>query len=148
MNPSGPNPHGLLAASSLADAQTRVLKHGDTFAVFDRYGDVLPGGLGEQGLYHESTRYLSCSVLELDGQRPFFLSSTVHEDNDRFEAHLTNQDLLEGGEVRAFLGTLHLAIERFLWQAACYEQVRVSNFGRERAGSPAHPIRRRLRRYL
>src|SRR5260370_39291193 len=130
VNPAGANPHSLLATSSLTAAQTRILKHGDTFAVFDRYGDATPGGLGEQGLYHESTRYLSCSILELDGQRPFFLSSTVHDENDRFEAHLTNPDLLEGDLVRTPLGMLHLAVEKFLWQAACYIQLRVSSYGR------------------
>jgi len=130
--PPVPNPHSLLATASLTEAQTRVLKHGDTFAVFDRHGDAMPGGLGEQGLYHESTRFLSCSLLELDGHRPFFLSSTVHDENDRFEAHLTNPDLLEGDRVRAPLGTLHLAVEKFLWQAACYQHVRISNHGRER----------------
>jgi glycogen debranching enzyme len=129
--PSGPGPFHVLATSSLRDAQTRVLKHGDTFAVFDRYGDAMPGGLNEQGLYHESTRFLSCSILELDGNRPFFLSSTVHDENDRFDAHLTNPDLLEGDRVRAPLGTVHLAVEKFLWQAACYQQMRVSHYGRE-----------------
>jgi hypothetical protein len=55
----------LVAAASLADERTQVLKHGDTFAVFDHYGDITPGGLGEEGLYHEGTRYLSCLLLEL-----------------------------------------------------------------------------------
>jgi glycogen debranching enzyme len=91
----------------------------------------VPGGLGEQGLFHESTRFLSCSILELEGQRPFFLSSTVHEENDRLVAHLTNPDLLDGDQVRIALGTLHLAVEKFLWQAACYQQVRVTNYGHE-----------------
>ena len=131
VNPLAAHPHALLATSSLTDAQTRVLKHGDTFAVFDRYGDAMPGGLNEHGLYHESTRFLSCSILELDGNRPFFLSSTVHDENDRFDAHLTNPDLLEGDRVRAPLGMIHLAVEKFLWQAACYQQIRVSNYGRD-----------------
>ena len=131
LNASDRGPYHLLATASLTEAQTRVLKHGETFAVFDRYGDAVPGGLGEQGLFHESTRFLSCSILELEGQRPFFLSSTVHEENDRLVAHLTNPDLLEGSEVRVGLGTLHLAVEKFLWQAACYQQVRVTNFGRQ-----------------
>src|SRR5262245_60967413 len=73
------NPHHILAASSLADERARVLKHGDTFAVFDHYGDIKPGGLGEEGLYHEGTRFLSCLLLELDGGRPVFLSSTVRD---------------------------------------------------------------------
>src|SRR5215813_10889212 len=75
--PAGGSPYHILAASSPADERTRVLKHGDTFAVFDHYGDVKPGGLGEEGLYHDGTRYLSSLLLLLDRQRPLFLSSTV-----------------------------------------------------------------------
>jgi hypothetical protein len=44
------SPYHILAASSPADDRTRVLKHGDTFAIFDHYGDIKPGGLGEEGL--------------------------------------------------------------------------------------------------
>jgi hypothetical protein len=44
--------HRVLATSSALDDRTRVLKHGDTFAVFDHYGDIKPGGLGEEGLYY------------------------------------------------------------------------------------------------
>ena len=39
----------IQATSSRTDDRTRVLKHGETFAVFDRHGDVQPVGLGEQG---------------------------------------------------------------------------------------------------
>ena len=49
-NPDSAGPCHILAASSPADERTRILKHGDTFAVFDHYGDIKPGGLGEQGL--------------------------------------------------------------------------------------------------
>lgn len=38
----------ILAKSSMADDRTRVLKHGEAFAVFDRYGDIQPVGMGEQ----------------------------------------------------------------------------------------------------
>jgi glycogen debranching enzyme len=131
VNPSDLGPYHLLATSSLSEAQTRVLKHGETFAVFDRYGDAAPGGLGEQGLFHENTRFLSCALVDLEGQRPFFLSSTVHEENDRLVAHLTNPDWLDGDRVRAPLGTLHLEVEKFLWRAACYQQIRIGHYGRE-----------------
>src|SRR5215831_15789002 len=83
-------PYHILAASSLADEWSRVLKHGDTFAVFDHYGDIKPGGLGEEGLYHEGTRYLSCLLLELEGGRPFFLGSNVRDENDQLAVALTN----------------------------------------------------------
>ena len=56
------------ARSSRADERTRVLKHGDTFGVFDRYGDVHPIGLGEQGLFHEpgGDDAIYSDILELD----------------------------------------------------------------------------------
>src|SRR5947209_1098300 len=113
----------VLAASSLADERTRVLKHGDTFAVFDHYGDVKPGGLGEEGLYHEGTRFLSCLLLELEGGRPFFLSSTIRDENDQLSVALTNPDLLRDGKVWLPLGTLHLALRKFLWRGVCYQQL-------------------------
>ncbi|HEY1380835.1 MAG TPA: glycogen debranching N-terminal domain-containing protein, partial [Gemmataceae bacterium] len=71
------DPYYILAATPVADEQRRVLKQGDTFAVFDHFGDVRPAGLGEEGLFHEGTRFLSCLLLTLGRQRPMFLSSTV-----------------------------------------------------------------------
>jgi glycogen debranching enzyme len=121
--------HHILAASSLADERTRVLKQGDTFVVFDHYGDIKPGGLGEEGLYHEGTRYLSCLLLELEGNRPFLLNSTVRDENDQLAVTLTNPDLLRDGSVWAPLGTLHIALKKFLWQGVCYQQLRVKNHG-------------------
>jgi glycogen debranching enzyme len=115
----------------LADERTRVLKHGDTFAVFDHYGDIKPGGLGEEGLYHEGTRYLSCLLLELEGGRPFFLGSSVRDENDQLAVALTNPDLLRDGQVWLPLGTLHLAVKKFLWQGTCYQQIQIKNYGLE-----------------
>ena len=121
--------HPILAASSSADERRRVLKHGDTFAVFDQFGDIKPGGLGEEGVYHHGTRYLSCLLLELEGGRPFFLGSTIRDENDQLAVALTNPDLLFDGKVRFPLGTLHLAMKKFLWQGICYQQLRVKNHG-------------------
>jgi hypothetical protein len=52
-------PDHVLATASLADDRTGVFKDGDTSVVFDHYSDIKPGGLGEEGLCHEGTRYLS-----------------------------------------------------------------------------------------
>jgi glycogen debranching enzyme len=125
-------PYHVLAASCAVDDRTRVLKHGDTFAVFDHHGDIKPGGLGEEGLYHEGTRYLSCLVLELEGARPFFLTSTVRDENDQLAVALTNPELLCDGGVRVPLGTLQLALKKFLWRGVCYQQLRVTNHGLDR----------------
>ena len=60
----------VLATSSLADDRTRVLKYGETFAVFNRLGDIEGLGLGEQGLYHRGTRYLSRLTLRMGESVP------------------------------------------------------------------------------
>jgi len=75
MHDSRPTPassgdaHHVLADSSLTDERIRVLKHGDTFALFDQYGDIRPGNQGEAGLYHECTRFLSRFHLQCQRDR-------------------------------------------------------------------------------
>ncbi|WP_406696828.1 amylo-alpha-1,6-glucosidase [Singulisphaera sp. Ch08] len=127
--PQDGDPHHVLAPSSVTDDRTRVLKHGDTFAVFDHLGQIKPGGLGEEGMYHEGTRYLSCLVLELDGQAPFFLGSTVRDGNDQLSVALTNPDRMKAGRVEVPLGTLHLSVRTLLWQGACHWRLRIRNHG-------------------
>jgi glycogen debranching enzyme len=122
----------VVAEQSLIDEHTRVLKDGDTFAIFDHHGDIKQGGLGEEGLYHGSTRHLSRLTLELAGDRPCLLSSTVREENDELAVTLTNPDLLCDGVVQVALGTLHVDLRRFLWQGSCYQRLRLKNHGQAR----------------
>src|SRR4051794_18946389 len=70
----------ILATAATAD-EGRVLKDGDSFAIFDRYGDIQQTGLGEQGIYHDGTRHLSQLEFRLGTLRPFLLSSRINEDN-------------------------------------------------------------------
>ena len=58
------------ASSALADDRTRVLKYGDTFAVFNRYGDIEPLGLSRFGLFHAETRHLSRFTVRLNQKQP------------------------------------------------------------------------------
>ncbi len=130
-SPEG-DPHHVLAPSGVTDDRTRVLKHGDTFAVFDHFGNFRHGGLGEEGLYHEGTRYLSRLALELDGKPPFFLGSTVRDENDQLSVALTNPDRIRDGRAEVALGTLHLAVRTFLWRGACHWRLRAENHGPSR----------------
>src|SRR5262245_7569919 len=74
-------PYSILATGSRPDERTRVLKHGESFGVFDRGGAIRSEGLGELGLFHQGTRFLNTFELFLDDQRPLLLSSTVRRDN-------------------------------------------------------------------
>jgi glycogen debranching enzyme len=119
----------ILATSSRAGERLLVLKHGETFAIFDAYGDIGPFGLGEQGLYHEGTRHLSRLDLRLDRQRPLLLSSTVKQENEVLTADLTNPDVVSEDVVMLPRDTLHVYRSKFLWNATCYERWRISNHG-------------------
>ena len=67
----------IAAGSSPSDDRARVLKYGKCFAVFNRYGDIEPLGLGEHGIFFQSCRHLSEFVLSLWEARPLLLSSTM-----------------------------------------------------------------------
>jgi len=145
--------HVVLAVSRFADDRARVLKHGDTFAVFDHHGGIKPGGLGEEGLYHEGTRFLSRLSIELEGNPLFYLGNTVRGEHGQLVIALTNPDLVESLDahaapqgaaeiasakspattprVRLTFGTLHLSVRTFLWRAVCYRRIRIRNHGRE-----------------
>src|SRR3990167_2348718 len=125
----GEDPFQILATSSLSLSAARVLKHGETFAVFDRYGDIRPvGRLGAQGIYHEGTRFLSALRLLVGDQRPLLLSSTVRQDNVLLGVDLMNTDLSAGQHTIPH-GTLHIGLSKFLWRGSCYERVHISNYG-------------------
>ena len=120
------------ASSALADDRTRVLKYGDTFAVFNRYGDIEHLGSSHFGLFHAETRYLSRLTLRLNQKQPLLLSSTVREDNAFLSVDLTNVDTSVDGSGDLPRGTVHLFRLQFLREGACYSYLRLLNYGLER----------------
>jgi len=119
----------VLASSALADDRTRVLKHGDTFAVFNRDGDIEAGGRMQLGLFHTETRHLNRMTIRLDGQAPLLLSSTVRDDNAFLSVDLTNVDIEGENQDGIPRGTLHVYRSKFLHDGICYEQLRLANYG-------------------
>ena len=116
----------VTAASS--SAEVRVLKHDDSFGVFDPGGDIHHAGLGEQGIYHEGTRFLSLLAFRLGNLEPFLLSSTIKRDNLLFTINLTNPDLYVSGAVVLRRGELHIFRTKFMCQATCYETLEWANY--------------------
>ena len=117
------------ASSALADDRTRVLKYGDTFAVFNRYGDIEPLGTSRFGLFYAETRHLSRFTLRLNQKQPLLLSSTVREDNAFLSVDLTNVDINLNGNDELPRGIVHLFRLQFLRGATCYQYFRLLNYG-------------------
>lgn len=122
--------HDVQAHTSLTDGRRRILKQGETFAIFDRIGNLDARVSNEQGLYHEGTRFLSALRLRMNGARPLLLGSSVKDDNVLLAVDLTNPDTpREEGEPIPH-GTLHLFRGMFLWGGVCYQRNRLYNYGR------------------
>jgi len=119
----------ILAGSSLSDDRTHVLKQGDTFGIFDHYGDIHPYKLGEQGIFHNGTRFLSTLEFKVENRRPLFLSSSAESSNELFTVDLANPDFHTDREVFVPRGTIYMERSKFFWQSCCYEHLHVANFG-------------------
>ena len=117
------------ASSALADDRTRVLKHGDTFAVFNRYGDVEALGPSQFGLFHAESRHLSRFTMRVNQQQPLLLSSTIREDNAFLSVDLTNLDSPVNSSDTLPRGSVHIFRLQFLREAGCYQHIRLLNYG-------------------
>src|SRR5437763_4548370 len=117
----------ILADAQRAAGPLRVLKRGDTFAVFDQHGDIIGGEAEEQGLYHRGTRFLSTVELLLARRRPLLLSSTVSDDNVVFVADFTNVDVRRENRVEAPRGEIHLFRSRVVGDGVSIEPPPVRN---------------------
>lgn len=126
-----------VTANAKVEEPTRVLKHGDTFGVFDSHGDIFQstpetnGELTKQGLYHAGTRYLSHWELRINGQRPLLLGSTIKEDNSLLVVDMTTPDLYRGDSLLIPKGSVHIFRSVVLWDQARYEHLRFVNYGEE-----------------
>ena len=85
------------ATTSILERRQRTLKHGDTFGIFDHYGNVVAGDGSPEGLYHNDTRFLSDLRILMNGHRPLLLSSTVQDNNALLTVDLTNPDFVRLG---------------------------------------------------
>jgi len=119
------------ATGGFREPRTRILKHDDTFVVFNQFGDITGGNGSPDGLYHHDTRHLSRLELRLNGDRPLLLSANPGEDNALLTVDLANPDTVDadGGALRREL--IYVSRRQFVWQDAYYELVLVRNFDLE-----------------
>ncbi|HLJ21838.1 MAG TPA: amylo-alpha-1,6-glucosidase [Stellaceae bacterium] len=128
------------ASTSLLERRPRTLKHGDTFALFDHYGDIPADVNGPMGIFHNDTRHLSRFELSLEGYRPLLLSSTLQDDNAVLTVDLANPDIHDGNRLALSRETMHLVRSKFLWRGNCYERLALRNYDQA-----AHRVRLGLR---
>jgi glycogen debranching enzyme len=118
-----------ITAKGALDKVRRVLKHGDTFAVFNSFGDIGAIASGEDGVFHRDTRHLSRFEFRLNGQQPLLLGSNIRDDNSVLTVDLTNPDIFFDNKIVLPKDTVHIIRSIFLWDGIAYQRVGAWNFG-------------------
>jgi glycogen debranching enzyme len=106
--------------------QSLSMKDGDTFLVFDPWGDLRGGA---DGLFCNDTRILSRWRLLVGGRRPSKLSFGLSRDNAVFTFNGANLALPPVGGRTTPRGVIHLERKRCLYNGRLFERVRLTNFG-------------------
>jgi glycogen debranching enzyme len=106
--------------------QSLSMKDGDTFVVFDPWGDLSGGA---DGMFCDDTRILSRWRLLVGGRRPSKLSSALSRDNAVFTFNGANLALPPVGGRATPRGVIHLERKRCLHDGRLFERVRLTNFG-------------------
>lgn len=132
VEPESTAPTFYIPALGSGVERSRILKHGDTFAVFDLLGDLPGEPRAVEGVYHCDTRHLSFLRLRLDGRTPLLLSSHVQRNNARLNVDLTNPDYWHDGVLALPRDSVHLSRMKFLWENGVYESITLRNFSDRR----------------
>jgi glycogen debranching enzyme len=130
-----PDHYYIVAESDGQEADTRVLKHGETFGVFDAFGDI-SARAAQQGLFHAGTRHLSHCRLRLAGHRPFLLNSAPGGSSHVLTIDLTNPDVHDEGQLAWPRGQLHVRRTSFLWNATWFTRISCTNHGQTQMAFP------------
>lgn len=110
------------------DERIKVLNHSDSFAIFDRWGDIHVYTKTAQGIFHQGTRYISRLELRLNKKKPLLLSSSIKEDNDVLSVDLSNPDLIACNIQE---NNLHILRSQFIRNGVYYEELSFINYSNQ-----------------
>lgn len=108
-----------------SDEVNTVLNYSNTFAVFDRSGNILPHGKMVQGIYHEGTRFINTLILNINGEKPLLLSGYIKEGNSIYSADLTNPTIKKCNIQE---NSVHIERHQFVREGAFYEEIKVLQY--------------------
>jgi glycogen debranching enzyme len=121
----------IKALSAPGDDRTRVLKYGETFAVFNRSGDIESVGTMQFGLFHKEARHLSRFSFYLNGRKPLLFYSSIRDDNSLLSVDATNLAANLPDERYLSQGSIHIFRSASLFEGACQAHFRFHNYSLE-----------------
>jgi glycogen debranching enzyme len=119
------------ASSETSRRATRVLVNGESFAVFEVGGDILPARNEPLGFFHRDTRYLSRFELKIAGETPYYLNSYASSEKAQLRINLSNPELgFRGGKVELPRNSIQIERNWVITDAALFHKVTLRNFAR------------------
>src|SRR5688572_28478752 len=108
------------------DDRVKVLNHSDSFAIFDRWGDIHPHSKKALGIFHQGTRFISQLELKLNRKKPLLLGSSIKEENNMLSVDLANSDMVDCNVPE---NSLHISRKQFIRNGVYYEEDSIVNYG-------------------
>ena len=121
-------------ASAIVEVAPYVLKHGDSFVIIDRRGNIRPVRARDHGLFRDGTRFLSHLLVTTGDQLPVLLGSEMNDTADMLTVNVTNPQL----RTNTRHDTVHLRQEVVLWDNTLYVRITTRNYGMEAGEFPVH----------
>ena len=114
------------ATSSLQVRRPRTLKHGDTFGVFDHYGDIVPAEGRHRG-HLPPGHALPLRPAAPDQRPPAAAAQLDRPGQQRAPDRRPDQSRFfdAAGRLRLPKDTIHIVRAKFIWQARVYERLAV-----------------------
>jgi glycogen debranching enzyme len=116
-----------MSEPSISELNLVTLKHGNSYAIFDRNGDISPE-LGIMGVYIDDMRYLSGLTLLLGGLKPLPVGAQVTADNAELIVNLVNPVLQDAAGVEVPENSIHLKRRITLCNGVTYQAVTIHNY--------------------
>jgi glycogen debranching enzyme len=138
MHRVGEEPNHEIASrpTQAGDERTLVLASGDTFAIFDRHGEMRPARTSRHGLYSGGTRFLSGLWVQIAGCPPLWLSSGARGAERSLYVHETNPDVRDDSVLELPSGQVHVIRRVRIEDGACEIELTLRSFATEPIGIP------------
>ncbi len=116
-----------MSEPSISELDLITLKHGKSYAIFDRNGDIAPE-LGLMGIYVDDMRYTSALTLMLGDKKPLPLGAQVTDDNVELATALSNPAMKDQTGADLPENSIHLKRRITVGDGLVHQAITVRNY--------------------
>lgn len=124
-----------MSEPSISDLNLITLKHGQSYAIFDRNGDIVPE-LNLMGLYVDDMRYVSALTLLFGSEKPHSSGAQVTGDNVELVTSLSNPKMKDKQGVDIGENSIHLKRRITVCDGLVHQAITIRNYNNRPVALP------------